>query len=523
MKKVDLSKNNENQKFFVPRFFLLLFFLLLTISEVSAQQEIPQLLEDLKKSKRDTNSVWIYRDLAFYYLDENLDSALYYSELGLELSRELDFSNGKIWTLYQKALAEEFLDRFDASVSSLEEAYGISANTQDSLSMAKLLNALGVAYYYQSRLKEAIGYYQDAFNLSEKINYNEGISQSLNNLGVIHRQRRNFKKALEVYNRSLAIKIAESDTIGIINSRYNLGLLHSYTFDFEKSLYEFSEAEKLIQHIKKEHNLAEVKIGQGVAFYNLEKYGEAKQFLYEGLKNLKHSSVFEKISALTFLGMIELRMESPETGMQKLLEAYDMVKDSDRLELQRQINREMAIAYEILNEPLQSVVYWKSYNSINDSINNEQRHWAIEEMQARFEAIEKDKIIQMQDLQLEREKSQKSQYTTYFSLVVLISVGALIYLFKVKKKPIQGPILVNQEITSSGVNLDFEKINRKLLSPLTNREREIVKLVEEGLTNSEIAARLFVSENTVKTHLKNIFSKTNAMNRTDLIHKLRSY
>lgn len=448
---------------------------------------------------------------------------MHFSELGLELSRELDFSNGKIWTLYQKALAEEFLDRFDASVSSLEEAYGISASIQDSLSMAKLLNALGVAYYYQSRLKEAIGYYQDAFNLSEKINYNEGISQSLNNLGVIHRQRRNFKKALEVYDRSLEIKIAERDTIGIINSRYNLGLLHSYTADYEKSLYEFSEAEKLIQHIKKEHNLAEVKIGQGVAFYNLEKYEEAKQFLYEGLKKLKHPSVFEKISALTYLGMIELRMDSPETGMQKLLDAYNMVKDTERLELQRQVNREMAIAYEILNEPQQSIAYWKAYNSINDSISNEQRQWAIEEMQARFDAIEKDKIIQMQELQLAREKSQKSRFTIFFSLIILVSAGFVVYFFTIKKKSIKESILVHQEIISPELNLDFEKINRKLMSPLTNRESEIVKLVEEGLTNNEIAARLFVSENTVKTHLKNVFSKTNALNRTDLIHKLRSY
>ena len=523
MERIDLSKNNENQKFFVLRFILLPCFILVTILELSAQNEIPQLLEDLKKSKRDTQTVWIYRDLAFYYLDENLDSSLHFSELGLKLSRELDFSSGTIWTLYQKALAEEFLDRFDASVSSLEEAYQISSDKLDSLSMAKLLNALGVTHYYQSRLQEAIGYYQEAFNLSENIHYKEGISQSLNNLGVIHRQRRNFKKALEVYGRSLEIKIAERDTTGIINSRYNLGLLHSYTADYEKSLYEFSEAEKLIQHIKKEHNLAEVKIGQGVAFYNLEKYEDAKQFLTEGLKKLKHSSIFEKISALTYLGMIELRMESPETGMQKLLEAYDMVKDSERLELQRQVNKEMAIAYEILNEPLQSVVYWKAYNNINDSINNEQRHWAIEEMQARFEAIEKDKIIQMQHLQLTKEKSQKSRFTIFFSLIVLFSLGGLIYFFKLKKKSAKESVLVNEEITSPELNLDFEKINRKLLSPLTNRESEIVKLVEEGLTNHEIATRLFVSENTVKTHLKNVFSKTNALNRTDLIHKLRSY
>jgi|GEM_PF-2267621 len=523
MEKADLSKNSQNQKSYLPRFFYLLTFTCLVIFDLDAQNEIPQLLEDLKKSKRDTQKVWIYRDLAFYYLDENLDSALYFSELGIQLSKALEFPNGEIWTLYQKALAEEFMDNFDASVGSLEAAYEISLSIQDSLSMSKLLNALGVAHYYQSRLKEAIAYYQDAFTLSEKINYQEGIAQSLNNLGVIHRQRRNFRKAMDIYQQSLEIKLANKDTIGIINSRYNLGLLHSYTNEYDKSLLEFSEAEKLLQNTKREHNLAEVKIGQGVAYYNLDRYEDAKNFLNDGLKKLKPSNVFEKISALTYLGMIELRSGAPEIGMQKLLEAYEMVKKTERLELQRQVNKEMAIAYELLNQPSQSVAYWKAYNSINDSINNEQRHWAIEEMQARFEAIEKDKIIQMQELQLAKEKSQKSRFIFLIIFLVMASLGTVYYFFKFRKKEKPSPVLVQQEIIRPSLELDFKKINTKLLSPLTNRESEIVRLVEEGLTNSEIAARLFVSENTVKTHLKNVFSKTNALNRTDLIHKLRSF
>lgn len=49
MERVDLSRYNENQKFFVLRFIVLLFFILVQIPELRAQHEIPQLLEDLKK------------------------------------------------------------------------------------------------------------------------------------------------------------------------------------------------------------------------------------------------------------------------------------------------------------------------------------------------------------------------------------------------------------------------------------------------------------------------------------------
>jgi len=48
---------------------------------------------------------------------------------------------------------------------------------------------------------------------------------------------------------------------------------------------------------------------------------------------------------------------------------------------------------------------------------------------------------------------------------------------------------------------------------LSEREREILKLLAEGLTNKEIGCRLIIAENTVKNHLKNILAKLHLRNR----------
>lgn len=52
---------------------------------------------------------------------------------------------------------------------------------------------------------------------------------------------------------------------------------------------------------------------------------------------------------------------------------------------------------------------------------------------------------------------------------------------------------------------------------LTSREREVVQLVADGSTNREIAAALFISENTVKFHMNNILAKLHLRNRVQAV------
>ena len=52
---------------------------------------------------------------------------------------------------------------------------------------------------------------------------------------------------------------------------------------------------------------------------------------------------------------------------------------------------------------------------------------------------------------------------------------------------------------------------------ITRRELEILEAIAAGLSNREIASRLFVSENTVKTHAASVFEKLNAKRRTQAV------
>jgi LuxR family maltose regulon positive regulatory protein len=62
----------------------------------------------------------------------------------------------------------------------------------------------------------------------------------------------------------------------------------------------------------------------------------------------------------------------------------------------------------------------------------------------------------------------------------------------------------------------------ELIETLSEREIEVLQLIAEGLTNREIAARLFLSVNTVKVHSSNIYGKLGAHNRTQAVARAQT-
>jgi len=75
-------------------------------------------------------------------------------------------------------------------------------------------------------------------------------------------------------------------------------------------------------------------------------------------------------------------------------------------------------------------------------------------------------------------------------------------------------VVVREAAAAKPFVLDRERLKTLGITP---REHEILTLIAEGLSNREIAERLFVSENTVKTHSSRLFDKLNARRRTQAV------
>jgi DNA-binding CsgD family transcriptional regulator len=109
----------------------------------------------------------------------------------------------------------------------------------------------------------------------------------------------------------------------------------------------------------------------------------------------------------------------------------------------------------------------------------------------------------------------------YIGAIALIFTALGIWLALKLARPKIQTVVVEKEVYKTPVRdlVPNEEAGTKL--GLSKRELEVLQLIAEGLSNQEIAARLFVSLNTIKTHSSRIFEKLDVKRRTQAIEKAK--
>jgi NarL family two-component system response regulator LiaR len=108
-----------------------------------------------------------------------------------------------------------------------------------------------------------------------------------------------------------------------------------------------------------------------------------------------------------------------------------------------------------------------------------------------------------------------------------LKAGAISYILKDMKmeklgdaihRAVQGEVTLHPLVATRVLqNIRGEQADeQQLFTDLTERELEVLKLIASGMTNSQIAEKLVISENTVKGHVSNILSKLHLADRTQV-------
>jgi DNA-binding NarL/FixJ family response regulator len=134
---------------------------------------------------------------------------------------------------------------------------------------------------------------------------------------------------------------------------------------------------------------------------------------------------------------------------------------------------------------------------------------------------EESRIIVLTAVQDEEELRRASRLG---AMGVIAKDAPADMLIKAIERVHAGELWLNRRLTAALVaelRRPGDEINgngeRKMIAQLSNRERDIISLIGEGLKNKQIAARLYISETTVRHHITSILGKLQVTDRLELL------
>lgn len=434
---------------------------------------------------------------------------------------------------YYRGTAHGQLGQFDSADIYISKAQSAIEADKYPVLEIQILRANGNINWAKSFYNIALGHYQNALKIARKIDHGEFIVSLLGNIAGVYAQLDDYDLALEYALRSEA----ESERTGVVRPRSHMKI-GLYQMELEQTEEGVESLKKTVQIITEEGRDS---IALGVCLLNiahgyltLKRAHDAKTYLMKSQKVLENVG-YSDPQLFVEWGRWELQEGRYEQARGNALKAQSQslaLADLVKLNASNQLMKNIAIAEGKFEEAIR---LQDEIMGLNDSIKSQQTLNRVYELEEQFEAAQRETEIRRLEVEnqlstLKAEKFRNQMLIAFVGFFLIIILILALYFQRVKKAKAEKLVQESQydALQKRFIDIlngpqafelqeDLDALNIKLVNPLTEREYDTLKLSLQGLTNKEIADKLFVSDSTVKFHLRNIYNKLGVNNRKEAL------
>ncbi|GAB4005521.1 hypothetical protein GCM10028808_05510 [Spirosoma migulaei] len=367
------------------------------------------------------------------------------------------------------------------------------------------------------------------------------------------------------YNESqaLLLPVLQSQTFNA-SEKYQAAILLSYTykrvFDYQSTLKFLEMARKFAQETtQKDQYLASIEAEEAFVYFDTHDYDKADQLtaLLEksGFKHISLENKSKLIMQRGYLLFLDKKYVEAEAIYDQ---AIQLMKLSTPCHLPMALVKKMQLynamnRLDLLQDALkQSTFYADSchiikyhlytyeellhiYESRNDFIHLAETQKKVDSLntiyakEVNISSLHNQKeniLLGEKDEQLKQEHTSRGFLTITLVCILAIALVLFIWLILYKRKveveflrmkaELEYYLAINKEATPTKTPTE-----KKELSNLSERQLEVLNCMASGMSNKQIANKLFISENTVKYHIKNIYQLLEINDRKDFLVNMR--
>ena len=524
------------------------FILIFCFDFLNAQQKTDSLFSLLKSNPSDSIKFLCYDELCWEYMNYNTDSAMYFGEKALAISKKLNKSEkiavayssistvfyykGKLEnaieqalksyeirkTLSDKTLAFKSLNNLAVmyqDIGELDKAMNLLLDadknwTANDEIKSSVKNNLGTVYKLKGNYKEALIKFFEALALKEKGNNLKDQAMTLSNIASIYREQDNLKMARRFIDKAFAIGMKTNDLYLKSQLLDFIGVLFRKEGNIEASFSSFKESLSIKRKYGSQNLISASLLNICTSYMAVNNFREAYKFVLEAIeikRNAKEKSGLAR--ALNNYGIILSRLGKHNEGILAVKEALDITSKIHENEGRLQSMFDLSQIYESAGDEKQSLFWLKKTIDLRDTIYTGESQKITTEMEAKYQNEKKEKEIQLlnkdKDIQTKEialKNTQRNGFMIGFALLLLLAiVVARGYIQKRKANK----ILSLQKKQIEFKNISLEKANFEI-----NRQKQVVEEHQKEILDSiHYAKRIQNALITSEKYVARIINKLN--------------
>jgi len=470
---------------------------------------------------------------------KDIDSLYFFTDKYEQMLLKKEAPPEVLVKLYHRAANKFYAySKYEVAKEYFQKAEQTYLMAGDTLMSIKMRGNQAVLLDLQGHYKESIKTFLEISDYFQKTNDTLPLAFAYSNIGVIYEEMKNPEKAIEYAQKAMRLKMMAGDTLKIASNLNNIGvnydeLLHSP----DSAIHYYQKALDIYKGYHKVDYYATVLNNLGRMYLEKDDYLKADENFsnaYAILDSLGAGN--DKAAVLRNQGELYFALGDIPMATRKMKQSYELYKTIGVSEGLLKTSELLSKVYLAAGKYSQAASVMQFHNVLKDSLLNFQNQAVVAEMETKYQVKEKNRTIKLLKLQEKLRDKQIKWQTILISLMVVLLILAAVLFYSHRRRAqlsqqklnleLQNYLLQVTEMQSKldnkskdcGKKTNLEQIEDANLS---KQEMKVIRLIAEGYKNAEIAEKLFISRNTVKTHIKNIYSKLDVKNRVEALRKLK--
>lgn len=455
---------------YVLKVFLAILLVILVAPEGRAQDQVivDSLLTGLSDAEEDSLKADILIGLGNQFKYNQPDSALWYYEEALRISEQIDSPTFLAFSRRNIGMIKESQGMYDEALEEYFAALDIYEKAGNKQGIASCYNDIAIIHYFQESTELCMEYLTKSFEIKEELGDREGMSNYYTNMASLKNSLGQYEEALDFNEKALELFEELDDQIGVAIAYGNIGSINYELRNYQASLENHLKSVEIHQELNNKDGIA----------HSMSNVAGLYLLMADSLAQTE-----------------DQRLQYLNQAVSYALRCYPLTEELDAVFVQNYVANTLQGAYKALGNPGKALEYAEIYINTRDSLFNEEKARAIEEMDTKYETEKKQQQIELQQSQIEARDAKIQQQKTLRNaliaglLAVVLIILIVIYAYVQKRRDNQKIKEQNEQIQEANeeltvLNEAISQQNREIMDSISYAQRiQSAMMPPEGYFN----------------------------------------